>query len=127
MGNEAVAENLTVPAAPAATTPAEPQSPQYVSVKVLYQAVVLVSLAMSILSVVIYDRFFTVKIASYDMLGYTTQLKEALAAKQITLAQADEMLKNVRKQIDALPPKYVVIAGDAILGNAPKVEKLDIR
>ncbi|WP_224962472.1 hypothetical protein [Geomonas subterranea] len=125
MENEVVAETSVASATPAA--PAVPPAPQYVSVKVLYQAVVLVSLAMSILSVVVYDRFFTVKLASFDMLGYSEQIKGALAEKKITLAQADEMFKSVRKQIDSLPSKYVVISGDAILGNAPKVQKLDIR
>lgn len=125
MENEVVVEAPAAAAAPAA--PAAQPAPQYVSVKVFYQAVVLVSLAMSILSVVVYDRFFTVKLASFDMLGYTDQIKGALAERKITLAQADEMFKSVRKQIDALPSKYVVISGDAILGNAPKVQKLDIR
>lgn len=125
MENEVVAETIAASATPA--IPAAPPAPQYVSVKVLYQAVILVSLAMSILSVVVYDRFFTVQFASFDMLGYIEQIKVARAANKITAAQADEMFESVRKQIDALPSKYVVISGDAILGNAPKVQKLDIR
>lgn len=115
MGNETLAEQPVTPA------------PQYVSVKVLYQAVLLVSLAVSILSLVVYDRFFTVKFASFDLPGYSLQIKEALAVNKITQEQADGLFENVRKQIDALPPKYIVISGDAVLGNAPKVEKLNIR
>ena len=107
-------------------TPVTPL-PQYVSVKVLYQAVLAVSLAMSVFSLVIYDRFFTVKIASFDLPGYVMQLREAEAANTITQEQSDKLLKSLRDQIDSLPPKYVVISGDAILGNAPKVERLNLR
>lgn len=116
MENETPTENT-------ATT----KAPQYVSVKVLYQAVIFVSLAISVLSLVIYDRYFTIKLATFDLLGYSKLLEEARAANKITNDEADKMLKTVRQQIDALPPKYVVISGDAILGNAPKVEKLNIR
>lgn len=102
-------------------------APQYVSVKVMYQAVILVSIAMSVLTLVVYHRFFTLKLASFDLPRYVQQVRDARAANKITAAQADQMFESVRKQIDALPSQYVVISGDAILGNAPKLEKLAIR
>lgn len=107
--------------------PATPAAPQYVSVKMMYQSLLIVSVAVSILTVFVYHSFFSVRLASFDLLGYATKLRDAQAAGRLTPQQSDQMLEGIRQQIDALPPKYVVISGDAILGNAPKVEKLDLR
>lgn len=106
-----------------AEMPAE-RHPQYVSVKVFYQALLLVTFAASILTVVVYDRYFTVKIASFDLPGYWTQLREARMAGKITQEQSDRLMDGVKQQIDSLPPNYVVISGDAILGNATRVKRL---
>ena len=109
------------------SVPAVSTTPQYVSVKVFYLAVLLVSLAMSVFALVVYDRYFTIKFASFDLPGYAMQIQEAQAARKLSEEDAGKLLSNIRQQIDALPPKYVVISGDAILGNAPKIEKLNFR
>lgn len=106
----------------AATPP--PPPPQYVSVKVMYQAVIFVSLAMSVLTIVIYHQYVAPKFASFDLQGYLVQIRDARAANVITKEQGDKMLEAVRVQIDALPSNYIVISGDAILGNATRVKKL---
>lgn len=109
-------------AVPAAAAP--PRPPQFVSVKVLIQAVLFVSLAMSIMSLVVYDRFFAVKVASFDLPAFLLQIKTARAENKISDEQAGKLVDGVRAQIDALPPNYVVITGDVILGNAIRVKKI---
>ena len=108
-------------------TPSAPATQQYVSARMMYQSLLIVSVAVSLLTVFVYHSFVAVRFASFDLLSYATKLRDAQAAGKLTPQQVDQMLETIRQQIDALPPKYVVISGDAILGNAPKVEKLDLR
>jgi len=112
------------PAASATTPSPQPAVPQFVSVKVLYQAVLFVSLAMSALSLVVYDRFFAIKIASFDMPGFLTQVRTARLENRITEEQANKLWDEAKRQVDVLPPNYLVLSGDIIFGNAKRVKKL---
>jgi len=98
--------------------------PQYVSVKVMYQAVLFVSLAMSIFSVVVYDRFFTTKIAVYDLPALLQKLDAAEMAKTITKEQGDQKIAEVKALVDSMPSNYIVLAGGTILGTPSRVKDL---
>lgn len=109
----------------------EPKQPsarpqQYVSVKVMYQAVIFVSLAMSICSTVVYDRFFTTKVAVLDLPGYLEKLKIGIASKKITEDQAAKAIDGVKALVDSMPSNYIVLSGDTILGNPARIKKLQL-
>lgn len=107
-------------------TPVTPPSPQYVSARVMYQAVVIVSLAMSALSVAIYDRFFTTKFAAFDLPGLLVTIQAGRANGSMTEEQAVKKLDEVESMINSLPKNYVVLSGDTILGKPTHIRKLSI-
>lgn len=94
---------------------------EYVTTKFFYQTVVVVSLVASVLSLFVYDRFFATKIATFDFPGYLMSVREKMAlagnaadAEKVLmtgLSTAENIVKNV-------PRNYVVISGDAILGDS---------
>jgi len=111
--------------APKQAPPATPQG-NYVSARVMYLTVIIVSMAMSILSVTVYDRAFATKVAVYDLPGLVMKLQSAVASKQLTQEQAGAIIDQATARINALPSNYVTISGDVILGKAPKAKKLFI-
>ena len=123
-------EPLPVPVR--ASAPAPAAAPQYVTTKQFFTTLVIVSLAVSALTVFVYDRFYSMRIASFDLPGHMLSVRNDLAAKvstnQLTNEQAMDMygkdLDNVKKTIDSMPGNVLVISGDVVLGSPRRLIKI---
>lgn len=109
------------------------QTPERLTVTagVLYQTVIVVSLVLSILAVVVYHQWVSrhpaagIQIATFDFPSYLKQLQVDMASGKITEQQMLAKLDELTKRIDSLPPNYVVLSGDCILGHPKQVRKID--
>ncbi len=119
---ESVAHQAATTSGSPGLDPRQEQSAQvYVTTKVFYQAIIVVSLVASALSTVVYDRYFATKVAVFDLPGYLMSVREKMAlagnaanAEQILVAGLNEAEKIVK----SVPNNYVVISGDAVLGDS---------
>ena len=102
------------------------KSPQYVTAGIMYQAVIFVSLAMSLLTCFLYDRYVATKVAVFDLPGYLVKLKEEMANGKMTEVQMQESLDRVQRAVNSVQSNYVVISGDAVLGQPKRIQKLSI-
>ena len=108
-----------------------PQSPpsvnneNYVTVGTLYLAVILVSIVVSVISVLAYDRYFAMRVASFDLPGHMLAVKNDLSTKvtsgQMTVEQAQQAfgqdLEQVANTVNGAPGNVIIISGDALLGH----------
>lgn len=100
--------------------------PQFVTAGVMYQAVIFVSLAVSLLSCFLYDHFLAMKIAVFDLPGYLVRLKADMASGKMTEAQMKQSLDEADRLVNSVPSNIVVISGDVLLGQAKRVQKLSV-
>lgn len=113
------------PLEPAAAEAPEP--PTYVTVTTLLMTVLLVSILVSTLSIVVYDRKYSLHLASFDFPKHAAALQDQLAAGvsagKMTLEQAGQAslqdTLQLKANLGSLPPNVLVISGDVVL-NRPK-------
>lgn len=104
-------------------------APQYVTAGKMYRMVIITSLLLSVLSVFTYDRFFAVKMASFDLLKHNQLLRKDLAEKvtkgQLTLEQAEMLVMKdsgmVKAFLDSTPNNLLVISSDVVLTNPKRL------
>jgi len=77
--------------------------------------VVLVSFMMSALSVFCYDYFFSPRIVVADLEGYMMSMKKAAETGQIGVEQIGAGLDQVKKTLDQLPKKDVILLSSVVL------------
>lgn len=120
MVDESACDETKAPAKP------EGKSPQCVTARVMYQAVIFVSLSMSLLACFLYDRFLATKVAVFDFPGYLVKLKADMASGKMTEEQMKQSLDDVERIVNSVPSNVVVISGDAILGQPKRIQKISV-
>jgi hypothetical protein len=80
--------------------------------------------AVSALTLFAYDRFYATKVAVFDFAGYIEKTRNDVATGKIDNNQMLARLDEVKKMLDSMPSNVIVLAGDTILGNPKKVQKL---
>jgi len=61
-----------------------------------------------------------------DIQKYITDVRDALVAGEVDEKGAEEAIQTLSDTINALPSRYTVLSGDAVLGNAPQVLRIDL-
>ena len=85
---------------------------------VSWLTVVIISLIISILSVISYDRFLAQKIISVDMKGYIAKQRDLYLEGKLTDEQFRTNIDRLEEAIKGIPANRVAIMGDVILRNA---------
>ncbi|MDH5543690.1 MAG: hypothetical protein OEY64_12080 [Nitrospinota bacterium] len=97
-----------------------------------------ISLISSLIVVSVYDRYFSVKIASLDVTGFVEkeeadfvkQFSDDLGNGKVKIEEFEksytshfaELKSRVVKARDSVPDNYVVILGDTVLKNSKVIE-----
>lgn len=84
---------------------------------------VLISMAVSMGSIYVYDRFYAQKIVSVDIKGFIAQQKALYLAGKLTDAQFRANVDKMVAAVKAIPKNRMAIMGDAVIKNA-QIEKL---
>ena len=103
---------------------ADAPSPDESSVSISYWGVFIICVAVSALTLFAYDRFYATKVAVFDFAGYIEKTRNDVATGKIDNNQMLARLDEVKKMLDSMPSNVIVLAGDTILGNPKKVQKL---
>lgn len=99
----------------------------YVTTGSFYKSLFVVSILTSILSIFVYDRFFVMKIASFDIVKRTQETRKDLAERvskgQMTIEQASILAMQDTDQVqtflEKMPKNLLVISSEVVL-SAPK-------
>lgn len=85
-------------------------------------AAALISVAVSVLSIFIYDRFLIKKIVSMDIKGYIAEQRDLYLAGRINDEQFRANIDKLEARVKSIPSNQVVIMGDAVVKNAEIVK-----
>lgn len=83
--------------------------------------VVIISIAVSVLSIFTYDRFFATKVVSIDIKGFLAEQRDLYVAGKIDDKQVEANLDRLEQTANNIPSNKVVIMGDAVVRNAEKI------
>jgi|SRR5579863_1469183 len=83
----------------------------------LWIRISIISMTVSVLSVLVYDRYFAPKIVAIDVRGYMAEQKELYLSGQIDDEKLKENLDRLQRIIDGVPRNKTVIMGDVVLRN----------
>ncbi len=78
----------------------------------------MVSLAMSVLSVLVYDHFFATKILAVDLKGFVAAQRDLFVAGRLTEEQFMNNMDELEKVIAGARDNQVVIMREAVVRNA---------
>jgi hypothetical protein len=76
-----------------------------------------VSLAVSVLSLFVYDRFLAQKVVALDMKGYITEQRDLYLAGRIDEEELRRRIDRLEEVSLAIPANRVVLMGDAVIRN----------
>ncbi len=91
-----------------------------------YKAIILnviVSMVVSVCAILVYDKFFTQKIVTFDLQGYVATLRDLYLAKQIDDVELRKRIDKIEEIVLNTPKNKVIITSDVILGG-DRVENL---
>jgi hypothetical protein len=115
----------------AGAIPSKPQRPQnFVNWGTVLFTVILFSIVSSVCSVYIYDKYFAIKLASFDLPAYLKSVQITVSKidpgqeKEIA-AKIQKSLSAVEKMITSQPRNVVIISGEVVLGDSKSVKKLE--
>jgi hypothetical protein len=82
----------------------------------------LVSLAVSVLALFVYDRFIAQKVVAIDMKGYIAEQRELYLAGRIGDEELRRRLDRLEEVSLAIPANRVVLMGDAVVRNVEMIK-----
>jgi hypothetical protein len=82
----------------------------------------LVSLAVSVLSLFVYDRFIAQKVVAIDMKGYIAEQRDHYLAGRIDDAELRRRIDRLEEVSLAIPANRVVLMGDAVVRNVEMIK-----
>ena len=77
----------------------------------------LISIGISLLSVLAYDRYFAPKIVAIDVRGYMAAQKELYLSGKINDETLKGNLERLQRIIEGVPKNKTVLMGDVVLRN----------
>ena len=80
-----------------------------------------VSIAMSALTVWVYDFRYAQKVVSVDIKGFVANQRELLLTGKITEDQFRKSFDYLKSVVDAIPSNRVVLMGDLVVRNVDKI------
>lgn len=89
---------------------------------------VLISLMISSGTVLVYDKFFSQKIVTFDLKGYIATLRDLYLTGQIDDKELQSKIDVIEAVVNSTPKRNVIITSDVILGGdrvknlTPKIE-----
>ena len=110
-------------------SPATKPAQRTVTARKMYLTVIIVSIIVSISTAVstiaYYDRHFVTKILVYDLTSKLQLVQKSLSEGKITVQQAEQVsaleIADAKKIADSVPANYIVMTGDAVLGNHAQI------
>jgi hypothetical protein len=77
-----------------------------------------VSAFLSVLSVLVYDRYFATKIVAVDVRGFMEEQKKRYLSGAIGDERLKEEIEKLEKAISGVPSNKVVLMGEVVVRNA---------
>ncbi len=79
---------------------------------------VLVSIEISAISLIVYDRYFATRIVAVDIKGFIASQRDLYVQGKISDEELRQKIETLDKTIQNIPSNVVVVMGDAIVRNA---------
>ena len=79
---------------------------------------VIISAFLSILSVLVYDRYYATKIVTVDVRGFMEEQKKLYLAGAIGDEQLKEGIEELQAAISGVPSNKVILMGEVVVRNA---------
>lgn len=79
---------------------------------------VIISAFLSILSVLVYDRYYATKIVAVDVRGFMEEQKKRYLAGAIGDEQLKEGIEKLERAISGVSSNKVVLMGEVVVRNA---------
>ncbi len=83
---------------------------------------ILVSLGISSLSILVYDRYFATRIVAVDIKGFIAAQRDLYVQGKTDDAQLRQNIETLERMIQNTPENVVVIMGDAVVRNAKVIK-----
>lgn len=123
-----LSDDTSIPSLPSPETPSEPSpppsepsSPRWRPARILFCAT-LVSLAISLGSVYLYDRFMAQKIVAVDLQGFLAAQKESYLRGEIDDDELKRRMDSLELFVTAIPKRYAVVLGEVVVRNVEVVK-----
>ncbi len=78
----------------------------------------IISAFLSILSVLVYDRYYATKIVTVDVRGFMEEQKKLYLAGAIGDEQLKEGIEELQAAISGVPSNKVILMGEVVVRNA---------
>ena len=111
-----------VVAAPAHQPPEVPPQPRRGGPAGTFFLNLLVSLAVSVLSLFVYDRFLAQKVVAIDMKGYLAEQRDLFMSGRIDDEELRRRIDRLEEVSLAIPANRVVLMGDAVIRNVEVIK-----
>ncbi len=85
-------------------------------------AMVVLGLACSVLTVVVYDRFFAQKVIAVDLAGYVAGEKERYVKGEISAGELLDNIDGALRRMGESPCKDVLVLDGAVSGDVKRLE-----
>lgn len=83
---------------------------------------VLLSVAISTASILLYDRYFATRIVAVDIKGFIAAQRDLYVQGKIDDGQLRQNIETLDRTIQNIPENVVVIMGDAVVRNAKVIK-----
>lgn len=81
-----------------------------------------ISLAVSAITIKIYDDKYAQKVVAVDIKGYVAKQGEDFMAGKITEEQFRQKFDHLQKVVEAIPSNKVVLMGDLVVRNVENIK-----
>ncbi len=79
------------------------------------------NIAVSIISLYVYDQYFARKVAVIDIRGYMMDRKNLFLSGKLSEKEFTASVDNIEKTLQKTNKRTVVLLGDAVVRNAEKI------
>lgn len=79
-------------------------------------------LAISVLAIGVYDRYFAQKVAVIDVNKYIASLKEGYVAGKIDNEALEQAPKKIERAVNAVGSNTTILIGEAVLKNGKYIK-----
>ena len=86
-----------------------------------YLDIIMIALVTALLTVTIYDRFFTTKVVMVDLTEFVKEQKDLFAQGKINQAELSSNLSRLQAYIKNQPKNLMVITKDVVLANGKEI------
>ena len=90
-----------------------------------YLDIIMIALVTALLTVTIYDRFFTTKVVMVDLTEFVKEQKDLFAQGKINQAELSSNLSRLQAYIKNQPKNLMVITKDVVLANGKEIQLPD--